>query len=252
MTGSALAEHWDGIYRQRAPTELTWYQRQPRVSLDLLDALGVTPDQAVVDVGGGTSTLAAHLVERGFGDVTVLDLSAAALAAAAESMGERGGEVHWLEQDVLTWRPERHYQAWHDRAVFHFLVDEARRLAYLATLRAALDGGGAVVVGTFAADGPQQCSGLPVCRYAPEDLASEDGILGAVVGSSVGAALGAHVANGRRGSLWLSMLASAVAQGLYTYAITRDPLDGRRFAVVLGIPLVGMATSVAVERITSR
>lgn len=172
MAGSALAGHWDEIYRQRAPGELTWYQREPLVSLALLDMLGVTPDQAVVDVGGGTSSLAGHLLDRGFGDITVLDLSTTALASAAGAMGERSGRVHWLAHDVLTWRPDRRYQVWHDRAVLHFLVDEGHRLAYLATLRAALDGGGAVVVGTFAADGPERCSGLPVRRYGPDDLAT--------------------------------------------------------------------------------
>lgn len=170
MNEGALVEHWDRIYRQRGPSEVSWYQREPQVSLALLDGLGVTPDQAVVDVGGGASTLAACLLDRGFREVTVIDLSDVALAEARDAMGERAGGVHWLQQDVLTWRPERRCGMWHDRAVFHFLVEEERRRAYLATVRAALADGGAVVMGTFAADGPDHCSGLPVWRYGPEDL----------------------------------------------------------------------------------
>ncbi len=175
MSEGALVEHWDRIYRQRGPSEVSWYQREPQVSLALLDGLGVTPDEAVVDVGGGASTLAACLLDRGFRDVTVIDLSDVALAEARGAMGERAGAVHWLQQDVLTWRPERRYRVWHDRAVFHFLVDEERRRTYLATVRASLANGGAVVMGAFAADGPEQCSGLPVRRYDPDDLAEAFG-----------------------------------------------------------------------------
>ena len=174
MAGSAV-DHWDRIYEGRAPSALTWYQPVPHCSLALLDALGVSSDQAVVDVGGGTSTLAGCLVDRGFYDVTVLDVSGTALAEARDAMGERGQRVHWLQGDVRTWRPDRRYHAWHDRAVFHFLVDHEDRRSYLATLRSALVVGGGVVVGTFAADGPGRCSGLPVRRYGADELAGEFG-----------------------------------------------------------------------------
>jgi SAM-dependent methyltransferase len=167
-----VARHWDEIYGRRLPTEVSWYQDQPTVSLALLDALGVTADQPTVDVGGGASVLVDRLLDRRFADVSVLDVSAAALAHAKKRLAERAELVHWLREDVLTWRPGRRYGIWHDRAVFHFLVEEKERRAYLAALRAALIPEGRVVIGTFAGDGPQQCSGLPVQRYDPRDLAA--------------------------------------------------------------------------------
>jgi len=167
-----LAEHWDKLYSQRAPSTLTWYQASPSVSLALLDALGVRSDQAVIDVGGGTSNLVDALIGRGFGDVSVLDVSQAALDQARQRLGSNAARVSWLREDVLTWRPRRRYGVWHDRAVFHFLVEERQRDAYVATLHAALDPHASVVIGTFASDGPDQCSGLPVARYDPTSLAA--------------------------------------------------------------------------------
>ncbi len=140
------------------------------MSLDLLDDLGIGPESSVVDVGGGESVFVDRLVARGFRDLTVLDVSDAALAVARRRVGS-SGRVTWLVQDVLAWRPERRYDLWHDRAVFHFLaggeVDE-----YLAVLEGALSPGGAIILGTFALEGPPSCSGLPVTRYSVDDLAT--------------------------------------------------------------------------------
>jgi len=170
-----LAVHWDRLYSQQRPSMLSWYQESPAASLALFDALGVRPDQAVVDVGGGASTLADSLIRRGFGDLSVLDVSQTALDQARQRLGNNAALVSWLREHVLVWRPQRRYDVWHDRAVFHFLVEESQREAYLATLHAALAPHASVVIGTFAADGPEQCSGLPVARYDPEGLA---GVLG--------------------------------------------------------------------------
>lgn len=136
----------------------------------------------MVDVGGGASVLVDHLVERGFLDISVVDLSQVALDQARERLGESAGLVHWLCHDVLLWAPERRYQVWHDRAVFHFLCDEDQRRLYLANLRSGLAPGGHVVIGTFAPDGPETCSGLPVARYGPDDLARAFGADFKVVG----------------------------------------------------------------------
>ena len=149
---------------------MSWYQPTPDRSLQLFDQLGITADTAVVDIGGGASRLVDRLVERGFSDVCVLDVSESALAAARERVGA-AAPVTWLNQDVLNWQPSRRFQLWHDRALFHFLTDPDDRARYLRVLDAALEPGGAVVVGTFAADGPESCSGLPVRRYTSEDLA---------------------------------------------------------------------------------
>ena len=166
--------HWDGVYSRRGPTEMSWFQATPTVSLELLDVLGVSPKSAVIDVGGGASVLVDHLLERGFEDVSALDVSAAALRSARSRLTS-SAPVTWLRADVLSWRPERGFDLWHDRAVFHFLTDAADRLTYLRTMRRALRPGGAVIMGTFAADGPDHCSGLPVARYSPDQLADAIG-----------------------------------------------------------------------------
>jgi SAM-dependent methyltransferase len=163
------AEHWDAAYERGPHALLSWHQEEPRISLELIEALAIPRDGAIVDVGGGVSSVAEWLVGRGFGDVSVLDISARALEAARARL-EAGSLVSLVHGDVLTWRPGRRFDCWHDRAVFHFLVDEDERRAYLRTLRWALRPGGGVVVATFAADGPTSCSGLPVARYSVEQL----------------------------------------------------------------------------------
>lgn len=168
------ATRWDGIYSRRASTEMSWFQATPTASLELLDVLGVSPQSAVIDVGGGASLLVDHLLERGFDDVSVLDVSDAALRSARSRLTSTA-PVTWVRADVLTWRPQRGFDLWHNRAVFHFLTDAVDRLTYLRTMRRALRPGGAVIMGTFASDGPDQCSGLPVARYSPEELAGAIG-----------------------------------------------------------------------------
>jgi trans-aconitate methyltransferase len=140
------------------------------MSLELIERLDVGRSEPVVDVGGGTSALAGRLLGRGFSDVTVLDLSASALTSARTSLGALADRVAWLEQDVLDWSPPRRYGLWHDRAVFHFLLDPSDRRQYVARLREALLPHGALVIGTFAPDGPDRCSGLPVARYSASEL----------------------------------------------------------------------------------
>jgi len=132
-------------------------------------------DAAVIDVGGGASPLTRALLDRGFRDLTVLDISAAGIRHARDRLGPSAGQVHWLTADVLSWRPRRRYQAWHDRAVFHFLTIEEHRQQYLHTLDTATAPGAIAVFGCFAPDGPQQCSGLPVARYSAAQLARQIG-----------------------------------------------------------------------------
>jgi SAM-dependent methyltransferase len=167
--------HWEAMYRERPPTAVSWYQREASISIEMLERLGVGPDDRIVDVGGGASVLVDHLLDAGFRRITVLDISARALAESRRRLGDRGGAVEWVCQDLLTWRPDERYDVWHDRALFHFMVAESDRDGYLATLRAALAPGGAAVVGTFAADGPERCSGLGVERYDPSRLAAAFG-----------------------------------------------------------------------------
>ncbi len=145
------------------------------MSLRMLDSAGVSAADAVIDVGGGASPLTGALLDRGLGDLTVLDISAAGMQHARDRLGPRADRVHWLTADVLSWHPPRCYQAWHDRAVYHFLATEEHRQQYLRTLDTATVPGAVAVFGCFAPDGPQRCSGLPVARYSPAQLARQLG-----------------------------------------------------------------------------
>lgn len=171
MRPVADAAHWDGRYGSIGAEAVSWYEARPATSLELLGTLGVEAGHSVIDVGGGASSLVDHLLAAGHDDVTVLDLSPVALDVARARLGGRH-EVEWIAADVRSWEPHRRWDVWHDRAVLHFLVDDADRAAYEARLRSALVPGGAFVIGAFAEDGPDQCSALPVRRHWPDDVAA--------------------------------------------------------------------------------
>lgn len=162
--------HWDEVYGQKDHEDVSWFQSDPRMSLELIRESGIARDAAIVDVGGGASALGTRLEADGFSDVTVLDIAGSALTVARDEVGFTGNTV---VADVREWRPSRRYRLWHDRAVFHFLTAAEDRAAYRQTLEAAVEEGGWMVIGTFAADGPEQCSGLPTARYDVDALAAE-------------------------------------------------------------------------------
>jgi trans-aconitate methyltransferase len=168
------AAHWDTAYAHGDDTR-SWYEEYPDTSLRMLDSAGVSAADTLIDVGGGASPLTGVLLDRGFSDLTVLDISAAGMQHARDRLGPRAGQVHWLAGDVLSWHPPRHYQAWHDRAAFHFLTTEERRQQYMRTLDTATAPGAIAVFGCFAPDGPRHCSGLPVARYSAAQLARQVG-----------------------------------------------------------------------------
>jgi len=169
LSGGQRAEHWDAAYETRGVTGVSWFQPTATTSVQLIERLGIAHDAAVIDIGGGASVLADSLLDRGFTDVSVLDVSRAALAEVRQRLGAIT-TVSLLQEDLLDWSPERRYDLWHDRAVFHFLVDPGDREIYLRTLRSALRPEGFVIMATFASDGPEYCSGLPVSRYSSADL----------------------------------------------------------------------------------
>ena len=171
-----LKSHWDCIYRDKLPTQVSWYQLHARRSLDLIRRVSPPLDGAIIDVGGGASTLVDDLLDAGYHDLTVLDLSAAALTVARRRLGTRANTVRWVEADVLNASLRKAgYSVWHDRAAFHFLTAPADRARYVAQVRQAVRIGGFVLVATFADDGPTRCSGLEVARYSPEALHAEFG-----------------------------------------------------------------------------
>jgi SAM-dependent methyltransferase len=163
--------HWDELYEERGPEAVSWYQPSPEASLALIDAVGLAPDRSVIDVGGGASPLVDELMARGFADVTVLDISEVALERSRERLGAAAQRVRWICADVRDWTPNRTYDLWHDRAVFHFLVDGGDRERYLRAATLSLEPGAHLVVGTFSPAAPPHCSGLPVSRYSAACLA---------------------------------------------------------------------------------
>ena len=168
-------EHWNRVYQTRAPDSVSWYQRRPDVSLELIAASGIAKDAGIIDVGGGASALVDHLLDLGYSNLAVLDVSGAALDATRSRLAARAAAVEWFEADATTFEPPHCYALWHDRAAFHFLTGAADRARYVATLRRALNPGGAVIIATFALDGPPKCSGLDVVRYDERSIAAELG-----------------------------------------------------------------------------
>lgn len=175
MNETGRQAHWQNVYATKAEREVSWFQENPAPSLDLIAATGISSDAAIIDIGGGASRLVDHLLDNGFRRVSILDLSARALEEAKKRLGRRGDEVDWIVADITAWQPPRMYDLWHDRAAFHFLTEPADRDAYVACLKKAVRPGGHVIIATFARDGPERCSGLPIVRY---DAASLSKILG--------------------------------------------------------------------------
>jgi SAM-dependent methyltransferase len=167
--------HWEGRYSTKAPETVSWYEPHPQHSLDLVQATGLGHEARILDVGGGASSLAARLLDIGYTDLTVADISPAALVHARAKLGSDAERIVWVEADVRSHEFGRSYDLWHDRAVFHFMVSTADRESYLNVLRHTLRPGGHLIIATFGPKGPTECSGLPVQRYAVEDLV---GVLG--------------------------------------------------------------------------
>lgn len=169
-------EHWEKVYATKPADTVSWFQVHAEQSLRLIHETGVTHAAAIIDVGGGASTLVDDLLDSGYQSVSVLDLSGAALLAAQKRLGERANAVQWIEANITRAKLPRHtFDIWHDRAVFHFLTTPAERQAYVDGVMQAVKPGGHVIIATFAEDGPTQCSGLPVMRYSPGNLHAEFG-----------------------------------------------------------------------------
>lgn len=164
-------EHWERVYVEKAPEEMSWFEPTPQSSLAMIDALGLPLDAPIIDAGGGSSHLAAELLRRGYTDITVADISAAALERARGAVPEPE-RVAWVVADLRAHSFDRRFALWHDRALFHFMVNGADRDAYLSTVRRSLLIPGHVIVATFGPDGPTSCSGLPTARYDAAELAA--------------------------------------------------------------------------------
>jgi SAM-dependent methyltransferase len=161
----ARKSHWQRVYRDKQPTDVSWYQPVPEKSLQFIAATGITKTDPILDAGGGASTLVDHLLAAGYTDVSVLDISGAALERSQVRLDSAAAAVQWIEGDVMTFSPSRPYALWHDRAVFHFLTDPAERDNYIDAVRKALRRRGHLIIATFGPEGPLRCSGLEIQRY---------------------------------------------------------------------------------------
>lgn len=169
----SLQAHWDGVYISKPHDTVSWYQPHSMISLDMIAQAGLPADGSLIDVGAGASALVDDLLALHRYRLTVLDIAPQALAVSQKRLGEQAAQVSWIVGDVTRVDlPAQAFDVWHDRAVFHFLTDAADRTAYVAQVARAVKPGGHVILATFASDGPEQCSGLPVVRYEPADLAA--------------------------------------------------------------------------------
>jgi len=171
MSDVSRQAHWEKVYTTKSEKEVSWFQENPAPSLELIALTGLSEEAAIIDIGGGASRLVDELLARKVRRLTVLDLSGAALAAARQRLGEHGADVQWVIADVTKWEPTQTYDLWHDRAAFHFLIDQFDQSAYLDRLKKAVKPRGYVIIGTFAPDGPERCCGLPIVRHDAATLA---------------------------------------------------------------------------------
>jgi SAM-dependent methyltransferase len=173
MTGRK--DHWERIYSEKSPLEVSWYQKEPAVSLRLIDHCRLGKDAPIIDVGGGASVLVDRLLDAGYSRLTVLDIASKSLASARARLGTRAQCVEWIEADITELVPPHPFGLWHDRAVFHFLTETDDRKRYVATLKQALARGGHVVLAAFAIGGPTRCSGLDIVQYDAAGLMAQLG-----------------------------------------------------------------------------
>jgi len=165
--------HWENVYRNKEPWEVSWTQDEPKTSLAFIHSFNLSKSAAIIDIGGGDSKLVDYLISEGYNDITVLDISANAIARAKKRLGELAESINWVVCDITSFQPERNYKLWHDRATFHFLTMEEQIVKYLKVARQAVDHEGFVTMGTFSINGPNKCSGLDIRQYSEETLSAQ-------------------------------------------------------------------------------
>jgi trans-aconitate methyltransferase len=163
-------KHWETIYQTKNFTDVSWYQSKPKTSIDLIERAGISKTAKIIDIGGGDSLLVDNLLEKGYTDITVLDISETALSKAKQRLGTKAARVKWLVRDVSYFSPPEKYDLWHDRAVFHFLTKEPEVKNYFSSVRSGLSDGGSLIIGTFSPDGPQKCSGIEIRQYSEQSI----------------------------------------------------------------------------------
>ena len=172
---STRQQHWDTTYTSKAETGVSWFQSDPALSVRWIEEAAPDRSASIIDIGGGASRLTDRLIADGYSDITVLDISSIGLSRTCERIGEAADKVRWITADITAWTPDKTWDVWHDRAVFHFLTERPAQDAYIAALQKGTREGSAVIMATFAPTGPEKCSGLPVQRYDAQTLAARLG-----------------------------------------------------------------------------
>lgn len=175
MSESDKRQHWEAIYSGRSPLEVSWYQKEPSLSLRLIDSCSLEKDAAIIDVGGGASLLVDRLLDQGYTRLAVLDISPTALSFARNRLGPKAQSIEWFEADITAFQPPHPFSLWHDRAVFHFLTEASDRRRYTEVLQISLKPGGHLILAAFAIGGPTTCSGLDIVQYNADKLRAELG-----------------------------------------------------------------------------
>lgn len=165
-------QHWDSVYQNKREEELSWFQRYPKTSMEFVDLFRLPPDAHVIDIGGGDSHFVDALLEKGFRNVWVLDISTQAIERAKERLGPRAALVRWVVSDITEFQPPVGFHLWHDRAAFHFLTSEDAIYKYVSIAEDAIEKNGYLVLGTFSESGPERCSGLEVKRYSEASMSA--------------------------------------------------------------------------------
>lgn len=165
-------KHWENIYETKKADEVSWYEPVPETSLDYFKSFKVPETAKITDIGGGDSFLVDHLLKRGYKNISVLDISEAAIERAKKRLGESASEVNWIVADAAKFEPEEEYDFWHDRAAFHFLTDPKEISDYIRTAEKAVSPGGILVIGTFSEEGPTKCSGIEIRQYSKASLSA--------------------------------------------------------------------------------
>lgn len=167
-----LKKHWENIYTSKNFEDTSWYQEKPETSLNLIETLNLAHDAAVIDIGGGDSFLCDNLLELGYTNISVLDISKNAIERAKKRLGKKAADVKWIVSDATDFKQENKFELWHDRAAFHFLNEPEKIRKYIENLTASLKSGGFLVLGTFSDEGPEKCSGINVHRYSEVEMSA--------------------------------------------------------------------------------
>ncbi|SDR90465.1 class I SAM-dependent methyltransferase [Gramella sp. MAR_2010_147] len=165
-----LKSHWEQIYLEKEFKDTSWFQEKPETSLNIIQSLGLSKKAPIVDIGGGNSFLVDHLLELGYEEISVLDISETSIQKAKNRLGENAKDVNWITSDVTKYNFEKDFEVWHDRAAFHFLTEDDQVKSYISKLKTSLKSGGYFILGTFSENGPDKCSGITIRKYSSQKM----------------------------------------------------------------------------------